>query len=1058
MATIFIGLGGSGVKVVTKIREKFGKFDFTRKLIQNNEIIFHGIDIDNPAMDTRESIHFTQVSVPHPRDVIDTHLSSEALFKKWWPEGYYPENALVPGNAAGRHRFNGRLIFWHNFKVIKQALTNSINIALGVSLSGATPGDSHSIYLINSLGGGTGAGMFIDVGFMLREIIANYGVMKLFSVLMHGNIWEDAGYTDSETIALGALTELEKWMEKPQDYDMKFSDFKLPSKLPNGFDKLFDMVFMIERSNLGGRVFNASGTKTIPEQYMEFCSWLLYVLAQKTTAGVIQNVYSMLGEIDEMITKKHLTTRALRFGSAAVSILTVPYDQISDWAMGRIIARFRRGFKESKFVAPGDLLNELSLYEENANQFTAELKKMQSFSNLTEYGHRIATNLDSTRDMSAFFANLQDDRLEELPVIKEKMGVWIADIGRIIPDKKGEFANKLREMISDQLSDSLDFNGALSFLDAFELKLQTQLARVERDFVVEIKSSSAKLQQILKDIVTEIQELPQDGVKFFLKKGKFRELIDEWVARSGFQNSSNKSAYFGAYIGEMLAVKLKEFYLSLQRIVQNEKYLVQNCSYIYDGFIKKSMEREQHYNYDKSSIINVEKLRRNEYPLMLNIPLATQYLNDSVERLLVDEKEDKKEKGKQADLIGRLGSDLWKGKMSHDRELRGVKFYMDQLREDLAGNDGKMRDQIVSNGVASMDQIAKDVLEESISNKMRSDFRVDVALTDYFKRQLAEYKSAPKDSDRQKTFLENLRGQVGPETMGILQRTKISDNEWLKCAINGFFKTVISHVKPFWLFSSSERRRPFMVDRLNAEAPLLFVHEKLDLPLDEITTDIATMERQNINDDFRIFIMSFQFGAPLYLLNSVKNAFHKLYESKAGNMPFSDKRFMNEWKDNIEKPSRFEFSDFIFIMALSFKILAREKKGKAKGKSFYYGDKNLGRITEAMFTIRDKFANSLKEAVKIRILQEVYDVSLPDTAKIEKFNSLLAEAETILLETEPPDTKGNTTARNIWTHLLERVKTTRGPQGIVSSQQGDFYRKSKAELDEIVYEHVGLKL
>ena len=297
MATIFIGIGGSGVTTVTKIKEIYNRFEFTRIGEQKSNVIFAGIDVDKPKQAEKQSIEFIPVSVTNPRDVIDTHLRSDGVFKKWWQKGYYPKTTLSPGNAAGRYRFNGRLLFWHNYQSLKTGLLNLIGKAENIDPEAGGAGHKHCIYLINSLGGGTGSGMFIDLGFLLRDLLAEHPNFQLFSFLFHGNIWERAGYTESNMVSLGALTELERWMEKPDSYDMKYLKEKLPS-YTNRFHSLFDMVYIIDEKNLDNKQFIRKGNKSLIEQYMEFGSWLLFVLSLKEINQDLQNVVSDYGKLD----------------------------------------------------------------------------------------------------------------------------------------------------------------------------------------------------------------------------------------------------------------------------------------------------------------------------------------------------------------------------------------------------------------------------------------------------------------------------------------------------------------------------------------------------------------------------------------------------------------------------------------------------------------------------------------------------------------------------------------------------------------------------------------
>jgi len=602
MATIFIGLGGSGIRVVTRIKEKYNRFLFTREKILKGEVLFHGFDIDNPNIDVRESIDFTQVSVPDPKDVIDTHMRKEEIFRKWWPEGYYPENALVPGNAAGRHRFNGRLIFWHNFRIISGALEHLLNKASKVEVETGGKPAAHRIFLINSLGGGTGAGMFIDLGFLLRESISSLENFRLYSFLINGSIWEAAGFTDSETIAFGALTELERWMEKPQDYEMKFFDSKLPSKLPRGFDRLFDMVFLIDMRNLEGRVFIAKGTKTLQEQYMEFSSWLLYTLSLREIANEFQNVEAVFNLLDEKEMRRK-TGRALRYGSAAVSVITVPYDQIIDWLTGQFVSRFGSGFNPAAFEEAVNILKRLNMYEEDANQLSSGLKSIDVFSKITNYANQIASDLDNSENMDAFYDNLNNYKLRELIGIQERVSSWIHQIDGILLAKKEEFDDRISSILTEKLQDSFDFNGALNYLEEMNNKLQLQIKKIDADLI--FKNTSSNIHGILNEIIGEICELPSERLRFLLKKGKFKKLLNEWISKSGFNNLINKNTYLYIYIGEMLHIRLKDFFESLCRITRAKRSLIEAENEIFQKFVRKYRDRKEKYNYDRSSIINI---------------------------------------------------------------------------------------------------------------------------------------------------------------------------------------------------------------------------------------------------------------------------------------------------------------------------------------------------------------------------------------------------------------------------------------------------------------------
>ncbi|MCK4358802.1 MAG: hypothetical protein KAW92_08660 [Candidatus Cloacimonetes bacterium] len=1035
MATIFIGLGGTGVNVVTRIKEKYSRFTFT-KVHGEKEVIFHGIDIDNPNIGITQSIDFTQVSISNPQDVINTHWKDDDIFKKWWKEGYYPECALVSGNAAGKHRANGRIIFWHNFNLLRDELEKVLRSATRVEAREADRAVEHKIYLINSSGGGTGAGMFIDVGFLLRNLIGTRENYKLFSVLIHGNIWEKAGYKGAKTVAFGALTELERWMERPQEYEMKYFDCKLPTTKKQ-FNRLFDMVFLLDETNLDGRVFIPTGNQALPDQYMDFASWLLFTLSIPDTKVCLQNIISFFGHLDETHMKEK-TKRALRYGSAAVSLITVPYEEISNWVKGAFINEFYNGFERTDLEDTTKILKQLKIYEEDAGQLSNELKSHRSYKELINYAATIASDVGSSRNLDTFNYNLTEYNLTELNGIRDRMSIWKSEINRFLLTKKDVFRNEISTQISSNIQQTFDFTGILQYLENLTTKIEFQINKVETKYQTKV-SYSIRIEH-MNNIIKNLGEFPTNPTKFFLKRNKFRGLIDEWIAYSGFRNIVNPNTYLYAYTSDILLDELKTFYHTLREIVQNRISQVESVKAIYEKLQSKYQELKARYHYDKSNIIDPEKFEKKEYPLLLSVPIEVDDLKNVIKDL------------QQKDIDNQLKLSLWSGMSISNKELKGINFYYQEIYADLAETKGRNLDKIIINAVDELDNIIQSKLNTIIEETVNKYFRIDHSLRKYFQGKHKEYNGLLSYPEEKAKFIKLLSYEVGSQTIGALEDKKLSEEEWINIALKGFFKSLGNLVKPFWSFSNEEKRKEFRLPELNQEFPAIFRHPDLDLPL-----DVFNNQNDMNSDQFRLILFSYQFGAPLYLLNTVKDSSYELYKSgKASTIPFGDMRFLNEWKDDIEKPSRFAFSDFLFLMALGFRIIHRAKKGKAKGKTYYYGETNLGRITEAMYKIRDKIADNIKEEIKLKIRKEIYDISLSGTDQLNKYNGLLVDVDKQLDSLKPPKTKGNITAYNIWTHLKEKVKVKRLKNGEVSSYDGKFYCDSKSDMDAIIKEHTGI--
>ena len=74
---------------------------------------------------------------------------------------------------------------------------------------------------------------------------------------------------------------------------------------------------------------------------MEFGSWMLFVLSLGDVDHDLQNTVADFAVLPKISPEGE---RARRFGSAAVSVITVPYEEITDWLKGAFVSSFENGF------------------------------------------------------------------------------------------------------------------------------------------------------------------------------------------------------------------------------------------------------------------------------------------------------------------------------------------------------------------------------------------------------------------------------------------------------------------------------------------------------------------------------------------------------------------------------------------------------------------------------------------------------------------------------------------------------------------------------------------
>jgi len=227
MPTILIGLGGTGKEVLLRIRrqfvEKYGSID--------NFPITSYLYIDTDNAPSEES------GIARERDYLINEIDfqpSEKIFNPVNPSDYINRINDVPhikkwlntsgeigklgtmNTGAGQIRPAARLAFYHNFDEISQKLlsakaritdSRSINLVKDKHKIKNVNTEKINVYVISSVSGGTGSGMFLDFGFLIRNIFKNQAISSCYIVLP--KIFQ--GYGKERVFANGyaALTELE---------------------------------------------------------------------------------------------------------------------------------------------------------------------------------------------------------------------------------------------------------------------------------------------------------------------------------------------------------------------------------------------------------------------------------------------------------------------------------------------------------------------------------------------------------------------------------------------------------------------------------------------------------------------------------------------------------------------------------------------------------------------------------------------------------------------------------------------------------------------------------
>lgn len=210
--TLYIGLGGTGKDVLMRFRKRlYDKFGACRE----GFISFLAIDTDDQTDIPRgeQKADFERVVFDRNDEFIKCTIDystfktivnraktrNDRRYVNWLhPEIDAKISAGSLETGAGTHRQVGRLAFFNNYDSIRAAIYHHFKKMMAYAagkpssffggVSGRVYTERMEVVIVTSLAGGTGSGMFIDVAYLIRDILDHDPVMKAQVKLPHTTV------------------------------------------------------------------------------------------------------------------------------------------------------------------------------------------------------------------------------------------------------------------------------------------------------------------------------------------------------------------------------------------------------------------------------------------------------------------------------------------------------------------------------------------------------------------------------------------------------------------------------------------------------------------------------------------------------------------------------------------------------------------------------------------------------------------------------------------------------------------------------------------------------
>jgi hypothetical protein len=267
--TLVVGLGGTGTNVVRYVKRRFARtwggdeLDELPSVLQLMAIDTEPL-VNAPGDEPLYPHEFAFLGKYDATRLIQNRANhAQHHYLDWWQ---YDDGDLPLGyihNGAKQLRPIGRLSFVRNYPVFKTMLQDKLaamneHRGIHTAQERGFPVEPQFklIYVVSSLCGGTGAGMFLDVAHCIRHYVKSdariVGIFLMPSVFEH-EVRSDLQRRRIQANAYAALRELNHFHTSRGGHGFQGYYPTEQTPIPTTRHRAFNQVFLVERSSVVGR-------------------------------------------------------------------------------------------------------------------------------------------------------------------------------------------------------------------------------------------------------------------------------------------------------------------------------------------------------------------------------------------------------------------------------------------------------------------------------------------------------------------------------------------------------------------------------------------------------------------------------------------------------------------------------------------------------------------------------------------------------------------------------------------------------------------------------------
>jgi len=533
--SIVIGLGGTGTKVVQyfkkRINERYGgELDIIKYFAMDTRDVPETF----PYGTKLEQDEYMQLYVPNPTDIISGIFSGQHTrglenICKWFPTEIRLDLrdtlARIGTDGAGQTRILGRFFYEYNVdRVLNKirdlygkirARENIDKLIRGGEFDVLTD-QKPNIFLVASLGGGTGSGSFLNLAYLIKDYVINQRQdANLQAILLLPDVFErypNINIEDIEANTYAALMELEYYLDNKAYYvEYDKANIKVKAnEIP------FDKIFLVGTSPERGLIQISD-------------SEVLGMIAEAILLGIGSGILTTQRGI-AINTRKHNEVEEWEvdnkkyynaYCGLGVTSILFPSDLISEIFACKLIEKI-----VSEFLSPytGDAINNLieRLIEGKEAKYN-ENSILREIYNIEQGGFEVSEReieKINPRNLIDFLEKKMQEKekaIEELTnPSEEESKKGIITMKHRAEDLLSEFKTEINKEIISAIREEDNLKVGLDFIEALEAAIKDKSNGLKAKL-----GTLAKEEKSLKNDLNNFTSILDNAIKDLEKKGIF---------------------------------------------------------------------------------------------------------------------------------------------------------------------------------------------------------------------------------------------------------------------------------------------------------------------------------------------------------------------------------------------------------------------------------------------------------------------------------------------------------------------------------------------------------